>query len=103
MGLTVNLAQQAQIDVRDVGALHLIALADTEAFLDTCEAAGVLVLGVEGFYLDTAQARPEMDAIADFSRLTGYEESIFEARCFIKAVGRPGMLFDFALSKEGSA
>lgn len=100
MGLTITLGRQAGIDIREVGGLQLVAFADARAFLDACVTAGVLVLGIEGFYFDNAQVRPDMDAIADFSQMTSSEESVLEARSFIEAVGRPEMLFNFTLSEE---
>jgi hypothetical protein len=98
MGLALVLAREARIDLREIGGLALVALADTQVFLDACATEGVLVLGVEGFYLHGPEARPEMDAIADFSEVDDAARSVREARAFIATVGRPGMLFDFALS-----
>ena len=100
MGLTLALGRQAGIDVREVGGLQLVALADVRTFLDTCVAAGVLVIGIEGFRLESGQVRPDMGAIADFSQVTDSEESVLEARSFIETVGQPGMLFDFALRRR---
>lgn len=100
MELTLVLGRRAGIAIREVGGLQLVAFADTEAFLAACESAGVLVLGVEGFYLEDGQARPDMDAIVDLSQIRNYKESVLEARAFIETVGRPKMLFDFALSEE---
>lgn len=100
MGLTLALGRQAGIGIREVGGLELVAFADARSFLDACVAAGVLVLGIEGFYLDSGQVRPDIDAIADFSQMTDSEGSVVEARSFIEAVGRPEMLFDFTLSEE---
>lgn len=96
----MTLGRQAGIDIREVGGLQLVALADAWAFLDACVAAGVLVLGIEGFYFDNDQVRPDMGAIADFSQMANSEESVLEARSFLGAVGRPEMLFDFTLSEE---
>jgi len=100
MGLAAALARQAGVDLRKVGALRLIAFADAQPFLDACLVDAVRVIGVEGFFLKGDRAEPDMRAIADFSGLTDSAESISEARTFINAAGRPGMLFDFTLSKE---
>ena len=100
MGLTLTLGRRAGIGIREVGGLQLVAFADARAFLDACVAAGMLVLGIEGFYFDNRQVRPDMGAIADFSQMTNSKESVLEARSFIDAVGRPEMLFDFTLSEE---
>lgn len=102
MGLNLALGRRAGVRFREAGALQLVSFADTQAFLDACEDSRVLVLGIEGFYLENAQARPDMDAIADFSQISDCEESVREARSFIEAVGRPEMLFDFALSEDAS-
>lgn len=96
----MTLGRQAGIGIREVVGLQLVAFADVRAFLDACAAAGVLVLGIEGFYFDSGQVRPDMGAIADFSQMTDSKESVLEARSFIEAVGRPEMLFDFTLSEE---
>jgi hypothetical protein len=101
VGPALALGRKAGIEIREVGGLQLVALADARAFLEACEAAGVLVLGVEGFRLDSGQVHPDLGAIADFSQLTDSRESVLEARSFVEAVGQPEMLFDFALS-EGS-
>ncbi len=98
MGLTLALGRMAGIAIREVGGLQLVTFADTEAFLAACVAADVLVLGVEGFYLESEHARPDMDAIADFSQISDCKESVLETQRFIEAVGQPTMLFDFALS-----
>lgn len=95
VGLTLALGRQAGIDIREVGGLQLVAFADAWTFLDACVDAGVLVLGIEGFRLDSGQVRPDMGAIADFSQMTNSRESILEARSFIETVGQPEMLFDF--------
>ncbi len=100
MGLTLILGRNAGIKIQEIGGLALIAFADTQVFLDACVAAGVLILGVEGFYLNNAQVRPEMGAIADFSQIKDSKDSVLEARSFIEAAGRPDMFFDFTLSKE---
>jgi len=94
------LGRRAVIGIREVGGLQLVAFADARAFLDACVAAGVLVLGIEGFYFENGQVRPDMGAIADFSQMTSSEESVLEARTFIEVVGRSEMLFDFMLSEE---
>ena len=62
VGLTLALGRQAGIDIREVGGLQLVAFADAWTFLDACVDAGVLVLGIEGFRLDSGQVRPDMGA-----------------------------------------
>ncbi len=100
MGLTVALGRRAGVAIRVRGGLELVAFADSQAFLAACEAAGVLVLGVEGFHLEGDHVRPDMGAIADFSQVRDCKASVLEARAFIEAVGRPKMLFDFVLSEQ---
>lgn len=99
MGLTLTLAIPAGIDIRESGGLELVPFAEASSFLDACAAAGMLVLGIEGFNFDGGEVRPDMNAIADFSQLTDSEGSVLEARSFIEAVGRQEMLFDFALAE----
>lgn len=103
MGLTLAMGRQARIGILEVSGLQLVALADAQTFLDACVAAGVVVLGIEGFRVDRGRVRADMDAMADFSQVTNSEESVVEARSFIEAVGQPDMLFDFALSEEVTA
>lgn len=100
MGLTDTLARRAGLRLRKVGGLQLIAFPDVQDFLDACMAAEVLVLGVEGFSFEDGEVRPDMSAIADFSELTSSNQSVVEARIFADSVGRPGLLFDFTVSKE---
>lgn len=101
MGLTLAMGRQAGIDIREVGGLQLVALADVRAFLEACLAAGVLILGIEGFRLDNGgQIRPDMGAIADFSQAKDSEESVREALSFVETVDQSGMLFDFALRRK---
>ena len=100
MGLTLALARRAGIGIREVGGLELVAFADTRFFLDACVAAGVLVLGIDGFYFDNGHVSPDMGAIADFSQMTNSEASVLEARSFIEVAGQPEMLFEFTLSEK---
>ncbi len=79
MELTPALGRQAGISLREVGGLELATLADARAFLDAGLNAGVLVLGIEGFYFDSGRVRPDMGAIGDFSQVPKSEESVCEA------------------------
>ncbi|MCP4674702.1 MAG: hypothetical protein GY854_04140 [Deltaproteobacteria bacterium] len=99
MGLIDTLARHSGLQLRKVGSLQLVAFPDVQYFLDACMAAGILVIGIEGFSTEDGEVRPDMSAIADFSELTRSSQSIVEARMFVDSVGRPEMLFDFTLSK----
>ncbi|MCP4548388.1 MAG: hypothetical protein GY835_18155 [bacterium] len=101
MGLINTLARRAGLRLIRVGGLQLVAFPDVPDFLDACMAAELLVLGVEGFGYEDGEVWPDMSAIADFSELTSSHQSVVEARMFADSVGRPGMLFDFTVSKEG--
>ena len=47
--------------------MRLIKSSDIPAFLDAIDEAEVVVIGIEGFTLESDATRPDMDAIADFS------------------------------------
>ncbi|MCL4472455.1 MAG: hypothetical protein M1539_04395 [Actinobacteria bacterium] len=96
--LTEDLARHAQINVVNIGGLHLVATTDIATFLDTCQTENVLVIGIEGFRLEGERVLPDINAIADFSHLSNSIESIVEARRFFDAVDKPGMVYDFTLS-----
>lgn len=94
--VTARLARQTGLPVRTVGGLHLMASADAPAFLDACSAAGVRVLGFEGFRVLEDSVEPEMDVITDLSDLVDPEESIREARAVVESA-ESDLFFDFTL------
>ncbi|WP_374545013.1 hypothetical protein [Rhodoblastus sp.] len=74
-----------------------------EKLLDLCEHIGVGVLGIEGFILSDQGLIPQMDFIADFSRI--YSSPDFEAesvrlsRKFLSLVtNEPHLVFEFVLA-----
>lgn len=78
-----------------------MAAAHAARFLDACEAEGVRVLGVEGFYLRGDELWVDMERIADFSSVTDPEESVRETRAFVTKVAVPDLVLDFTLAAEG--
>ena len=103
MELTEQVARRAGVLVTARCALRLISLEHSSAFLDGCASERIRVLGIEGFTIDGASIVPDSDAIADFSSLGGtysVEESIDDARRFLRKAGRRGMLFEFTLKRE---
>lgn len=100
MGLTEEIAGQVGIKVVKRGSLVLVAYSDAMVLLDGCEAAGMRVLGIEGFLLRGNLVVPDMDLIADFSDMKLASASILEARKFISSVSINGDVFDFSLSVE---
>lgn len=100
MRLTQELARRAGIPALRVAGFDFVAYADTEAFLDTCLASGVVILGVEGHYIENGRVYDDIALIADFSTITDCEESVLESRDFIRSVGRPGLVFDFTFDGE---
>jgi hypothetical protein len=101
VGLTADLAATVGIPVRQVGSLELIAAGDSGPFLDACSAAGIRVLGIEGFRLSEGVTRPDMSAIADLSRIEKSSESVEAARSFVQEVATSDLMLEFTLAGEG--
>ena len=85
--LPERVARAAGVPVRLEHGLALISADDAAAFLDACEAAGVTVLGIDGYGPD---GRPDLQVIAECP-------SVADARQFVASVRRPGLLLDFTL------
>jgi hypothetical protein len=64
--------------------------------LEACRAAGVRVLGVEGFRIAGEAVQPDMDAILDLSDVLDPEVSVSEARRFLRAVADQELMFEIA-------
>jgi hypothetical protein len=99
MELTEEIAGMVGIDVRRIGGLDLISFRDAGRFLDACSSAEVLVVGIEGFFLEGRQVRPDMSAIADFSRIEDARASVDEAKSFVKMLRSNDLLLDFTLTR----
>ena len=99
MGLTEEIAHARGIRVTTLGGLSLIKIDDAPEFLDTCEAHGIRILGIEGVYLQDGATVPDMDAIGDFSDLkcAPAETTVAEARLFVQNLGTRRLLLDFVL------
>lgn len=95
MGLVEKIASRAGLTVEKRGSLRLIQSVDASAFLDACDAEGLRILGIEGFFRKQDALVPDMDAIADFSDASGC--SILDARKFVAEVKSPSLMLDFAI------
>lgn len=101
MGLSEKIAERVGVNIAKYGSLRVLTCHDAAVFLDGCEAAGVRVLGIEGFLIREDSVVPDMNVIADFSDISSASESILEARRFIKDVLRHGLMLEFSLSQTG--
>jgi hypothetical protein len=88
-GLVERLAADADVLLRWHAGLPLVAARDADAFLDACDAEPVRVLGIEGFYLQGDDVRPDMSRIADLSSVADPAESVKEARRFLGRATTP--------------
>jgi hypothetical protein len=98
MGSVDELARNAGIPIRFVGGLTLVQGTNASAFVDALAAAGVRILGVEGFEVEGSEVRPDMGLIADFSEVIDPGQSASEARRFIQAAARPDVFFEFTIA-----
>lgn len=113
MGQTIN-----TLDVRDIplarlglptlwrNNVALFDLNDCYRLVDYCSVAGgVAIIGIEGFVIDGEFIIPQMDFIADFSKLVGDEfcaRSIEASRKFLNIVNGDTILFELQLVKVAS-
>ena len=95
--VTLHVARQLDIPVHISGALSLVAANDVPRFLDGCKLVRARVLGIEGFRLHGGGVRPDMDAIADLSRVVEPGASVEEARVFTSQFAGSDLLFEFTL------
>lgn len=101
--LNEKAALLAGVNITRRGSLALIAGEDAFKFLAGCEALELKVLGVEGFSVSDASLTPIMDAIADFSAIDYWRDSIVESIAFIELVKNGkynNLMFDITLSNE---
>jgi hypothetical protein len=77
-----------------------VACADGRHFLVACREAGVRVVAAEGFELLGDQRQPDMGAILDLRAGGEGYVSIDEAQRFITSVCRPGLYFEFDLTRS---
>jgi hypothetical protein len=81
----------------------LFDINSSEILLQFCESIGVGILGIEGFTIVGGGRRPEMDYIADFSKLlssSDFEiESIKCARQFLQLAPEEQLVFEYVLVK----
>ncbi len=100
MGPIRTAAARADVSLRRVGGLDLVAFEDVPRLLASIRDLGWRVLGIEGFRLHGGRIVPCMDAIADWSALSGSEasdRSVEASLRYLGSVGEPGMLFDLTL------
>jgi hypothetical protein len=97
-----EIARQASVRPHVVGRAELIARDDVPRFLDACERAKGVVVGIEGFRIMGDRIEPDMSSIADFSELTDSARSIVEARRFVES-SNPDLAFDFTIHSTRDA
>ena len=102
MGSLDAFARDAGIPVRHAGGLMLIRHSDALSLVDALAAAGVRILGLEGFDVEGSYVRSDMGLIADFSDVVEPSESATAARRFIEATTRPDVFFEFSIAEERS-
>jgi hypothetical protein len=95
-----EVAEAAGVRCHVVAGATLIACDEAEAFLASCRAAKVHVIGVEGFDLIDGNRRPDMGAILDLGDLADPVRSAAEARQFVASVCRDGLLLQFRLERS---
>lgn len=102
MGSVIReVAQRADVRLREAGGLLLVSAADAPAFLEACLAARCQILGIEGFDIVDGGVRPDMEVIADFSELADAEQSVAEARAFLATIDDTELAFDFTIADNG--
>lgn len=84
MGLIDEVTKRAGVSMLMHGALRLVRVDEAGRVLDICASDGLRVLGVECFRVEGSKVFPDMHAIADFSAALSAEESIADARRFLR-------------------
>jgi hypothetical protein len=92
-----DIARRARVNVLYLGALELVSARDAFAFLQAADAAGVQVIGIEGFPVENEVVMPDLDAIADYSDGLDPAVSIDAAKRFIEKVAQPDHWFEFTI------
>jgi hypothetical protein len=98
--LVHEVAEAVRVRCRSVSGASLIACEDAPAFLNGCLAAGIRVVGAEGFDLIDDNRRPDMGTILDLGDLDDPARSTAEAREFVTSVCRGGLMFEFQLARR---
>jgi hypothetical protein len=98
--LIEQLVETAGVRLHRRSGLDLIAVDDARLFLDACEARGVRILGIEGFYLRGDEVHADASRIADFSSVTAPSQTVDESTRFIQAVRAPELMLDFTLAES---
>lgn len=104
MGLIAEIARSVGVGVHQSGPTELVSGADLIKLLGAVRSRGMSVLGLEGFRIVGGRLVPEMNAIADFSTISGSadsEETVAEALRFISRVGEPDLLYDVTFGEDG--
>ena len=105
MGLIAEIASSVGVGVHHSGQTELVAATDLVRFLEAVRARDLRVLGLEGFRVVGSSLVPDMDAIADFSLITGSatsEDTVDEALRFLSDMQAPDLYYEviFGLGSE---
>lgn len=98
MGPIADAARVAGVPLRHVAGLQLVGSTDAIQLIHALRAAGLRIVGAEGFRLVGDDAvRPAMDAILDLSGLDDPKQSAEEAEMFLRSVAMPELWFEFSV------
>lgn len=65
----------------EIGSEQFWSLAQAREVLRGCEANGIAIIGLEGFFVERGQVQALLEAIADFSSAAGAEWGSFVRAC----------------------